>query len=164
MALAQWILYDQCHQTYIEPGVTDIFFVLFTGKRIASPTGNLTFSVRSKVAEYAIAREFLDACRESGYTTHWIEATSYAEGIETFVQKTGIRNIVSMRSSEVYLERKIEAYHVPEVTISLFANRQFLMGPAEFRETFEKPPVMETFYRYMRKSRNILMTADGKPV
>lgn len=59
MTRAQWIIYDQCNTRYIEPSVTDIFFILFTGARIASPVGDLTFNIRSKIAEYAIAREFL---------------------------------------------------------------------------------------------------------
>jgi hypothetical protein len=90
--------------------VTDIFFILFTGARIVSPVGDLTFNIRSKIAEYAIAREFLDECEKLGYRTHWIEAHSYREGIELFIQKSGITDIVSMRSSEEYLARKIEKY------------------------------------------------------
>jgi deoxyribodipyrimidine photolyase-related protein len=50
------------------------------------------------------------------------------------------------------------------VSLQIFENRQFLITQKEFSEHFEKPPVMETFYRYMRKSRNILIKDDGKPV
>jgi len=56
MAIAQWILYDQCNNAYIKPGVTDIFFILFTGNHISSPVGNLKFNIRSKISEYAIAK------------------------------------------------------------------------------------------------------------
>jgi deoxyribodipyrimidine photolyase-related protein len=164
MRRAQWILYDQCNIRYIEPWVTDVFFILFTGSRITSPVGDLTFNIRSKIAEYAIARGFLADCQKAGYQTHWIEAQSYREGIEAFIARTGITDIISMRSSEEYLARKIEKFILPWVSITLFPNRQFLISPEEFREKFEKPPIMETFYRYMRKSRNILMEDDGKPV
>jgi hypothetical protein len=50
--------------------------------------GDLEFNIRSKIAEYAIARSFLDECKKSGYTTHWIEANSYSEGIEKFAQES----------------------------------------------------------------------------
>lgn len=110
MKKAQWILYDQCNLRYIEPGVTDIFFVLFIGSRITSPVGDLTFNIRSKIAEYSIAKAFLTDCEKHGYTTHWLEADSYSEGVEKFVQKSGISDIISMRSSEEYLARKIDAY------------------------------------------------------
>lgn len=39
-----------------------------------------------------------------------------------------------------------------------------MITPREFGEQFEKPPIMETFYRYMRRSRSILIEDDGKPV
>lgn len=110
MKIAQWILYDQCNTRYINPGVTDIFFILFTGNRIASPVGILTFNIRSKIAEYAIAKAFLADCEKAGYRTHWIEAENYKNGIIEFVSKTSITDIVSMRSSEEYLARKIENY------------------------------------------------------
>ncbi len=164
MKKAQWILYDHCNIKYIEPWVTHIFFILFTGARISSPVGDLNFNIRSKIAEYAIAREFLSDCERYGYRTHWIEADSYREGIEIFVKKTGITDIVSMHSSEEYLARKIQKYVLHGVSIEIFLNRQFLITPEEFKEKFEKPPIMETFYRYMRKSRNILIEDDGKPV
>ena len=90
--------------------MTDILFILFTGTRISSPVGDLTFNIRSKIAEYAIAREFLLECDNSGYTTHWIETPSYREGIERFARDTDITDIVSMRSSEEYLARKIDRY------------------------------------------------------
>ena len=164
MKKAQWIIYDQCNTRYIEPWVTDIFFILFTGTRISSPMGDLTFNTRSLIAEYAIAREFLAECEKLGYATHWIEADSYSIGIEKFVQKSGITDIISMRSSEEYLARKIDIYILQWVSLQIFENRQFMITPREFGEQFEKPPVMETFYRYMRKSRNILIEDDGKPV
>jgi deoxyribodipyrimidine photolyase-related protein len=125
---------------------------------------DITFNTRSLIAEYAIAREFLDECEKLGYATHWIGAESYREGIEKFVQKTGITDIVSMRSSEEYLARKIEKYILHGVSLKIFENRQFLITHEEFRGQFEKPPIMETFYRYMRRSRHILIQDDGKPV
>ena len=72
--------------------------------------GDLTFNTRSLIAEYAIAREFLTESEKLGYTIYWIEADSYSIGIEKFVQKSGITDIISMRSSEEYLARKIDIY------------------------------------------------------
>lgn len=66
-----------------------------------------------------------------------------------------------MRPSEEFLARRIESWDLP---IDIVANRQFLINPEEFSRQFEKPPIMETFYRYMRKSRHILIEDDGKPV
>lgn len=164
MKKAQWIIYDQCHIDSIEPGVTDIFFILFTGSTVSSPMWNLRFNIRSLIAEYTIVKSYLDICENLWYTIHWIEANSYKDGIYEFLKRTGITNIVLMRPSEEYLAKKIERYQCEWVSLSIVPNRQFLIDSDEFRSQFEKPPIMETFYRYMRKSRHILIDEDGKPV
>ena len=66
-----------------------------------------------------------------------------------------------MRPSEEFLARRITSWNLP---IDILPNRQFLITHEEFSEQFTKPPVMEVFYRYMRKSRGILIEDDGKPV
>jgi deoxyribodipyrimidine photolyase-like uncharacterized protein len=48
------------------------------------------------------------------------------------------------------------------ITLEFRANTQFLISHEEFTKQFLKPPVMETFYRWMRKKFDILME-DGKP-
>jgi deoxyribodipyrimidine photolyase-related protein len=66
-----------------------------------------------------------------------------------------------MRPSEEFLARRIESW---DLSLQMIPNSQFLITHEEFFRQFQKPPVMETFYRYMRKSRDILMETDGKPV
>jgi deoxyribodipyrimidine photolyase-like uncharacterized protein len=39
----------------------------------------------------------------------------------------------------------------------------FLLPHSEFEKQYKKPPIMEYFYRFMRKREDILMTSDGKP-
>jgi deoxyribodipyrimidine photolyase-like uncharacterized protein len=117
--------------------------------------------MRSRIAEYAIAKSFFADCAKLGYQTHWIECTSYKEGIEKYREEQSIENIILMRPSEEYLARRIESW---ELDLEILPNTQFLITQEEYSKQFEKPPVMETFYRYMRKSRNILMEDDGKPV
>lgn len=159
----QWIIYDQCNIRYIEPGVTDIVFLLYTGTTVASPIWPLKFNIRSNIMEYAIAKAFLAECETLGYTTHWIETNSYRQSLIDFSELHQLSSIVLMRPSEEYLARKIASYILPHTTLDILPNRQFLITPTEFAEQFEKPPVMETFYRYMRKTRNILME-EGKPL
>lgn len=50
-----------------------------------------------------------------------------------------------------------------DIHIEFTTNTQFLITHEEFRKQFPKPPVMETFYRWMRKKFNILMDQD-KPL
>jgi deoxyribodipyrimidine photolyase-like uncharacterized protein len=39
----------------------------------------------------------------------------------------------------------------------------FFLSHDDFKAQYKKPPIMEFFYRFMRKRENILMTSDGKP-
>jgi deoxyribodipyrimidine photolyase-related protein len=72
-----------------------------------------------------------------------------------------------MTPSEAYLHKlfinlqnKLKEY---DIHIEFTPNTQFLITHEEFRKQFPKPPVMETFYRWMRKKFNILMDQD-KPL
>jgi|GEM_PF-2496220 len=49
------------------------------------------------------------------------------------------------------------------ITIELRHNTQFLISHDEFAQQYDRPPVMETFYRWMRRKFDILMDGD-KPV
>jgi deoxyribodipyrimidine photolyase-like uncharacterized protein len=48
------------------------------------------------------------------------------------------------------------------ITIEFRQNTQFLITQEDFSKQYTKPPIMETFYRWMRKEFNILIQ-DGKP-
>jgi deoxyribodipyrimidine photolyase-like uncharacterized protein len=49
-----------------------------------------------------------------------------------------------------------------DICITFTPNTQFLISHEGFTKQFPKPPVMETFYRWMRKKFDILME-NGKP-
>lgn len=119
--------------------------------------GKTTMNIRSRIIEYAIAQAFVSECESLGYRTHWIECTSYRGAIGDFIEMHG--NVYLMRPSEEFLARRIESWGF---SINIVENSQFLIQRDEFLRQFPKPPILETFYRYMRKSRDILMH-DGKP-
>jgi len=141
--------------------VTDIVFFHYTPGSFLSPVGKTTLNIRSRIAEYAIARAFLDECISLGYETHWVECESYCDGVSDFLNQYNISQILLMRPSEEFLARRIESWNLP---LQMISNTQFLITHEEFSRQFAKPPIMETFYRYMRKSRDILIDADGTPV
>jgi deoxyribodipyrimidine photolyase-like uncharacterized protein len=41
--------------------------------------------------------------------------------------------------------------------------QSFFISHALFEKQYSKPPVMENFYRYMRKKLNIMVDEQGKP-
>ncbi|NCQ82968.1 cryptochrome/photolyase family protein [bacterium] len=66
-----------------------------------------------------------------------------------------------MMPAEPYMQRKFLAIQKKlkeqDITLSFLKNTQFLLEHDEFLSMYKKPPVMETFYRTMRKKLNILM-------
>ena len=61
------------------------------------------------------------------------------------------------------LERIRETLTKHYITLTFRPNTQFLISHEEFCKQYEKPPIMETFYRWMRKKFGILMNGD-KPL
>jgi deoxyribodipyrimidine photolyase-related protein len=72
-----------------------------------------------------------------------------------------------MDSSEQYIRRRLlqlkREFQEEGVTLEIRPNTQFIVSHEDFLEKYETPPVMETFYRWIRKRTGILMER-GKPV
>lgn len=72
-----------------------------------------------------------------------------------------------MRPSEPLLARQWQriaamlAHHA--INVHREENKQFLLSHQAFCAQFSKPPIMEVFYRWMRKKYNILMDGN-KPM
>jgi deoxyribodipyrimidine photolyase-like uncharacterized protein len=47
------------------------------------------------------------------------------------------------------------------ITIQRHENTQFLLSQSKFLKRFPKPPIMETFYRWMRKEFDVLMDGNA---
>lgn len=58
------------------------------------------------------------------------------------------------------LQKLAENIKQYDIRIVFLANTQFLLSHEEFLTHYKKPPVMEIFYRRMRKKFSILM--DGE--
>lgn len=68
-----------------------------------------------------------------------------------------------MQSSEPYHARHIHKRSKKQtIPVHIKTNTQFLIDNQKFQKQFPTPPIMETFYRRMRKQNNILIE-DGKP-
>jgi deoxyribodipyrimidine photolyase-related protein len=90
---------------------------------------------------------------------------SYFKGLLTYCQKHKIEKILLVEPTEYYvfqsfqtIQKKLQKYHI---VLEFLPDREsFLLSPEEFQKQFKKPPIMEFFYRFMRKKFDILM--DGK--
>lgn len=50
------------------------------------------------------------------------------------------------------------------ITLEIFPDTQsFFLSHEDFKKQYKKPPIMEYFYRFMRKKHNILIDENNKP-
>jgi deoxyribodipyrimidine photolyase-like uncharacterized protein len=66
-----------------------------------------------------------------------------------------------MDSCEAYISKRlheVKQYLIAyDIVVDIRSNQQFLIDTKTFNEKYSKPPVMETFYRWMRKQTRMLM-------
>lgn len=93
---------------------------------------------------------------------------SFFEGLKSFAQKHNINEFVLIKPVENYvyenflkIQKQLQSISV-ELKI-LEDTQSFFLSHDDFKKQYQKPPIMEYFYRFMRKRENILMTSDGKP-
>jgi len=163
----QRILYNQLNKEYLYDD-SDHFLLLHNtwDIRTCTSAGNISLNMYSKLVAYAWAKAFSESLERSTFliTDSWIS---------TLVQIFNQHNysvITVMDSCESYVSdnlKKIKKTLSKEwITLEFRPNKQFLVSHQQFIDQFEKPPIMETFYRWMRKEYHILMEWDvsQKPV
>ncbi len=160
----QWLLYNQLNKAYIYDDV-DSCLVLHASWTIKTWTsaGVLSLNIYSKLIAYAWGKSFMHSL---GNWT-WEQAKTWKQWLLEHAQKNNIHHIVVMDSCESYVSKRLHTIkkflHKNSITLEIRPNQQFIIDTKSFQDKFDKPPVMETFYRWMRKSKNILMEWD-KPV
>ena len=96
-----------------------------------------------------------------------IEKT-FISGIRKYAKKHSIFEFVLITPVEDYVHKNFQKIQKKlkkqGITLSFTENTEsFFLSHDEFKKQYKKPPIMEYFYRFMRKRENILMTEDGKP-
>jgi deoxyribodipyrimidine photolyase-like uncharacterized protein len=89
-------------------------------------------------------------------------------GIRKYAKKHSITHFVLITPVENYVYKnfqKIQSQLKKEDIEITFTKDEhsFFLSHKDFEAQYKKPPIMEYFYRFMRKKENILMTDDGKP-
>ena len=162
----QRILYDQLNTQYCYHDV-DQYLFLHSSKSLWSPYGSLHLNPHSQKIEYDASTNFISELQQWPKSATRCSVSSYLVGLQYYCKDHDVSKIVVMTPSEpsllshiISLQDKLSASHI---TLELRPNIQFLVSHDEFVTQFEKPPVMETFYRWMRRKFDVLMDGD-KPV
>ena len=162
----QLILYDQLGSHYCYDDVSSYLFLL-SSQNPVSPYGPLHLNPFSKTIEREASQNLIKELETSGKQAHWNEVSDYESGIREYAEQYNIDTFIIMTPSEPSLLRQLEKIqtHLKNHNIEIIfrPNTQFLISHDEFVKQYSKPPVMETFYRWMRKKFDILMDGD-KPL
>ena len=113
--------------------------------------------------DFAIGYELttrLDAT--SDYSATFMTDCTYYEGIKQYCNTHDAGEIAVMVPNEPYLYEHFQSIQKrltqDGITLTFVPNTQFLIDHETFLQQFpKKPPVMETFYRWMRRESGVLM-------
>lgn len=163
--MLQIVVYNQLSELWIDKQTSQILFCL-SHSIPQSPIGPLKFHTYSLVYEYAAWYEFIQSLQKKYTQTAMVVDRTYFDWIYTYCKDNSIVELCMMMPAEPYMQRKFLAIQKKlkeqDITLSFLKNTQFLLEHDEFLSMYKKPPVMETFYRTMRKKLNILMQWDSK--
>ncbi len=160
---AQMLLYDQCNSRYIKKGITNVFFVV-SKREPKTAYWKLKLNPFSRILEYAITKSLCDDLNKNLVNAAWLIAEDYLRWIKQYCKNTHTKKVYIMVPAEWYLHRHLmdvaQDLAKDDINIEWLPNTQMLISAETFQKKFPKPPIMETFYRWMRKENGILMNGD----
>lgn len=164
---AYFILYNQINKNYFTKDI-DNFLYVHHNWTIKFNWEKIDFNLRSKILDYALGYNFVQELKSIGKNAFFEVSKDYFSAILDFCLKTKTTQIYITKPCENYvyknflkIKEKLKNHNIE--LIFLQDENSFLLSHNEFLQNFKKPPVMETFYRFMRKKFDILMEWD-KPV
>lgn len=161
--MIQFILYNQLNTQYLFTDCTHYIFVYSTQKP-NSPYGPLTLNPHSKELEISCSKKFINELSAKWKQAERIHANSWYVWLKEACNRLWSTTISVMNSSEYTVASTLENIQnkllKSWISLSIRENTQFFISHESFKKQFSKPPVMETFYRRMRKSTWILMDWD----
>ena len=160
------ILYDQLNVAYIDESADAYVYICNTSNPI-TPQWKLQLSDFHHLYGYASGKSFIESLKSkvpSFKKTFFVVASSFCDGLLQVQQASKFDVVSIMTPAEPYLIdvcNKIPAQIW--ATIQRLPNKQFLLSQQKFTQNFAKPPVMETFYRWMRKEFAIMVDSNDQP-
>jgi deoxyribodipyrimidine photolyase-related protein len=165
--ICQIILYNQLGKQYLYTDYTHFLYIHNTWK-IHFQGRQLNLNTHSKIVDYAGWKQLIDSLHEKWKNAEFFLEKSFILGIRRYATKHNISEFVLVTPVEEYVYKnfiKIRTKLIAEGIKLTFTKDEysFFLSHDDFRQQYKKPPIMEYFYRFVRKKENILMTKDGKP-
>lgn len=166
--MLQVILYNQIHERFLHPDAEKILYVHFTWN-ITFLWKTLQLNTDSKILDYAMGKDFIERLKEKGLQAFFICAPSYRDAIYQYMLEQEIQECIIVKPNENYVYEnflKIQTYLSQNNKSLRFIedDQSFLLSHEDFLREYKKPPIMEYFYRFMRKKFHILIDENNQPL
>lgn len=165
---AYLILYNQINLEYFDTSLSKSFLYVHHIWKINFNWEPLNFNIKSKILDYAMWFNFVEELNNFWFKADFELWKNYFESILNYCLKNNFNEIFLVKPVENYVYKNF--LEISKKLLNkwikltfLEDKRSFFISNEEFSQNYKKPPVMETFYRFMRKKFNILMEFD-KPI
>lgn len=167
MRVAQIILYNQLREDYLSNSHTYTLYIHNTWE-IKFQWKKLSLNLRSKMIDYAGWKQFIESLQEKGMQADFLVESSFFIWLKNYADKHNIKKYILVKPVEDYVYKNflkiVKKLENIWVKIEFLEDTQsFFLSHDVFLKQYSKPPIMEYFYRFMRKRENILMDCDGNP-
>ncbi len=166
-SLCQIVLYNQLWEQYLYTDYTHFLYIHNIWK-INFQGRELQLNTHSKIIDYAGWKHLIESLKEQWKTAEFLIEESFISWIKKYSQQHNISEFVLINPVEDYvfknfqkIQKQLRKYDI-KLTFTQ-DSQSFFLSHDDFKKQYKKPPIMEYFYRFMRKRENILITDDGKP-
>ncbi len=172
--ISVWILGDQLMQTHpalqAAEAITEranISVVLVESERRKT---RLPYQRKKLVLLISAMRHYAAQLRARGCTVDYVRAVDTMSGLRRHVADFQPTQVLTMAAAE-YAGRMFQENELAErlaLPVTVLPNTQFLLSQfnpmtAPGSRSATRAPIMERFYRLMRRHFNVLLEADGSP-
>ena len=161
-----FILYNQIHTDFFPAEKEDIFLYIHHTGKINFNNRELQLNIRSKILDYACGYNFVEELKNKNYTAFFEISQNWYQAFEKILENNSdISEIVLNQADEDFVQKNLETLAQKlennfDIKIIWNKHKNFFLTHEEFKKKFEKPPIMENFYRFMRKKEDILMNGN----
>lgn len=162
---AQLILYNQLRSDYLVSGAEMYIYIHHTW-RIIFQWRQLRLNTSSKIIDYVGWKQIVENLKEKWKKAEFILAKSFFLGLKKYTKLHNIKKIILVKPVENYVyENFLKIWNKLEkiwIELEIIPDEHsFFLSHEDFQEQYSKPPIMEYFYRFMRKRENILVDEQG---
>lgn len=161
MKQAQIILYNQLRRDYLDPSIENFCYIHHIWI-INFQWQELKLNTHSKIIDYAWWRQIIEILSQKWKNAKFIISKDFYSWIISFTQKHNIDELIVVKPVENYVYENFikisERLKKNNINLKFIEDtHSFFLSHDVFKKQYQKPPIMEYFYRFMRKKENILM-------